>query len=179
MLVLVAIATTSNDEQNEEESWYIESTRRLDPRVSYDDVVMRMMNVNTRAECGEMQFRNLYLNNPLSRSFWPRFNIISWHSNETAARARVLVRLTQAQVAANTTRGLTPGLVDPSKPNGARVDLPRPCQNQGRRSGRRTKRIDRPSEAEVIDLTADADGLEEPPLQSQPAIVPASNRPGR
>ena len=129
---------------------------------------MRMMNVNTRAECGEMQFRNLYLNNPLSRSFRPRFNIISWHGNETAARVRVLARLTEAQVAANTTRGLTPGLVDPSKPNGARVGLPRPSQNQGRRPGRRTKRVDRPSEAEIIDLTADADGLEEPSLQSQP-----------
>ncbi len=48
----------------------------------------------------------------------PRYNMISWHptsneSKENEIRQRVMRKLTPQQIAANTTRGSTPGLINP------------------------------------------------------------------
>ena len=121
----------------EEEPWYFEAIRRLDPRISYEDLYMRMMDVKSRSETDEGTFKNRYINNSLSRSFRPKFKIIAWFGRDTEARNRIVAKLSPAQTAANTTRGLTPGLVNPHKPYGDRIPVPRSGPNQGRKPGSR------------------------------------------
>lgn len=99
--------------------------------------MMRMMNVGSRVHYADRDFRNLYLNNPLSRVFRPKFKILSWHGRPTNAQERLRAILSQAQIDANTTRGTTPGLVDPGNPNGPRIPLPVANQNEGQRLGKR------------------------------------------
>lgn len=63
--------------------------------------------------------------------------MLSWHttsraSNANSKRNAVLARLSPTQVQANTTRGSTPGLIDPALgPASARVPVPTPRRGQG------------------------------------------------
>ena len=73
----------------------------------------------------------------------PRWHMISWHptSDESKAnelRNEVIKKLSKTQQAANTTRGSTPGLVNPRFGEaGGRVDIPRMVNGQGTVRGSR------------------------------------------
>ncbi|KAL8796520.1 MAG: hypothetical protein Q9195_001194 [Heterodermia aff. obscurata] len=92
---------------SEEHWWRFEAWRRLDPRIRWCDISMRM----------ETPYRisDVLLRSRVSRPR-PRFNMLSWVQGPQGQTANdAIVRgLTPAQVQANTTRGSTPGLIDPA-----------------------------------------------------------------
>ncbi|KAL2036920.1 hypothetical protein N7G274_010345 [Stereocaulon virgatum] len=132
-----------------EVEWFlIEWWMRIDPRISWDDIEMRMEHVGKRAaydnnidltdpdwpaqvEKAKSNFHNL-LNMRTQRQGRIPFNMLSWrnkkamHEKKNGPRDKVLGRLTPQQIAANTTRGATPGLIDVNAPDTAanRVALP-------------------------------------------------------
>lgn len=99
------------------ENWFIiEAWRRLDPRIRWQDIHMRMYNQERPNEA-----------NLRSKRSRPRdgYHMISWFSDpNSGANTRVRNGLTAAQRAANTTRGATPGLIDPRNPAAGRVPHP-------------------------------------------------------
>ena len=97
---------------------------------------MRMMYVNSRLNYTDPEFRSRYIYNPLSRYFRPTFNIISWFARPSEGQNRVLANLTEDQIAANTTRGTTPGPITPGNPNGGWVPLPATYHDHGSRRGK-------------------------------------------
>lgn len=62
----------------------------------------------------------------MSQTWLPLFAMLSWHvKGESARESEVLSKLTAAQVAVNTTRGTTPGLLYPTVGEaGGRIALP-------------------------------------------------------
>ena len=62
----------------------------------------------------------------MSQTWLPSFAMLSWHvKGESARESEVLSKLTAAQVAVNTTRGTTPGLLYPTVGEaGGRIALP-------------------------------------------------------
>lgn len=101
-----------------EDPWYLEAVRRLDPRITWEDIVMRMELVGLRAAYNEKVFINTVINNQAHRVFRKHFKVLAWHSRKnlekpTAAERNVLKSLTQDQIDRNTTRGTTPGLIEP------------------------------------------------------------------
>ncbi|MCJ1269747.1 hypothetical protein MMC22_009640 [Lobaria immixta] len=90
---------------------YFETVRRWDPRIRWEDLTMRMP-LSGRPPKNTLQMR-------VSRFLRGNHSLIAWHDTiprdkPNAVRDRVLRGLTDAQKAANTTRGSTPGLIDPS-----------------------------------------------------------------
>ena len=109
------------------EHWtIIEAWRRLDPRIRHQDIVMRQMPDNgNRSRTAFQEAHALQQSAGRERA---AFAILSWfaRNHNTKIENTILARLTPAQVAANTTRGTTPGPVDPSLPDGPhnRILLP-------------------------------------------------------
>ena len=91
----------------QEHWWRFEAWRRLDPRIRWSDISMRIGPLAHRPS-------DMLLRSRVSR---PRiqFSMLSWHtgSRQKATNDAILRALSQAQVRANTTRGSTPGLIDP------------------------------------------------------------------
>lgn len=116
--------------------WYFEAIRRIDPRVRWTDITMRMPLEGRPSESS--------LNQDGVRNR-PKYGMQSWfpkqiHQAYNARRDTVLAMLSPAQLAANTTRGTTPGLINPILGEaGGRVPPPVARKGQGVRRGPRKK----------------------------------------
>ncbi len=131
--------------------WKLEAWRRLDPRVRWCDILMRM-------ELGDRPTHNA-VNTECFR--WrAKFSMVSWHETPAPGAAKVkasvLRKLTPAQRAMNSTRGSTPGLIDLSLgEQGGRVPLPNPpCPV--RRSGVPTQTIATSANGDIADRNNDS-----------------------
>lgn len=80
------------------------------------------------------------LNMRLSRYWRPAYSLLSWHGTGMSTKeAGILALLSRAQRASNTTRGTTPGLIDPNLGEaGGRVAHPIPRNGRGQGRARRT-----------------------------------------
>ena len=110
---------------------------RLDPRLTWDDIDMRMEYVGARAAYDHtidtasknvnkqaVKAKNKFINALQTRCSRGRaaFAMVSWRERTRISKANktrddVLKRLTSDQIANNTTRGLTPGIVNPLLPD--------------------------------------------------------------
>lgn len=105
-----------------DEWWFFEAVRRLDPRLRWEDILMRMEPLN-RPTANAIQERSC-------RTWRPAYCMISWHLIGRFKKANdranaVIESLSQDQLNKNTTRGSTPGLVSPHLGEaGGRVPLP-------------------------------------------------------
>ena len=167
---------------------------RIDPRISWDDIEMRMEHVGKRAaydnsidltdqdwprhvEKAKSNFHNL-LNMRTQRQGRVPFNMLSWrnkkamHEKKNKPRDEVLGRLTPQQIAANTTRGATPGLIDVNAPDTAanRVALP------GRRRQQRALPQVAPANVQQTQINFPQNGLPQTYTQihgvAQPQVLP-------
>lgn len=87
------------------------------------------------------------LNMRASRYWRPKYSLISWHGKGTSPKeASILASLSAAQITYNTTRGTTPGLVDPSLPAGPRI--PHPTLSNGHGQGGAQRPVTAPSSTE-------------------------------
>ena len=125
--------------------WYFEAIRRIDPRVRWCDITMRM------------SLEDRPSNNSLNQDgvrHRERYAMLSWHSNQVhrvpnVRRNGVLAMLTARQIAANTTRGATPGLIDSGLgDSGGRIFHPVLRRSGGVRWRRRGKSVSVDSEDE-------------------------------
>lgn len=94
-----------------EEWWYFEAIRRIDPRVRWIDILMRMEPEN--------RLTTNRLNNLAGRTWRPLYKMIAWHGtpkgNGLSKYTQVVINaLSPGQIAGNSTRGSTPGLVNPA-----------------------------------------------------------------
>ena len=103
----------------------------MDPRIRYRDIIMREEASAERSRMSDQQYINIHLNTPGYRIYRPKWKMIAWHVKEgndaqNDRKQSVLDDLTDAQKQTNTTRGSTPGLIDPAlgEAPGNRVDLP-------------------------------------------------------
>ena len=123
-----------------EELWWIELWRRMDPRIHWEDILMRI-EVPNRTETSDRWLQNS-TNNLLNRQEH-RYNfMLAWHTTgargqrANTVRSMVLQRVAAAQppLPPNSTRGLTPGLINPGLGNvpGNSVAQPMLGANQGR-----------------------------------------------
>ncbi|KAL9103672.1 MAG: hypothetical protein Q9163_001298 [Psora crenata] len=118
------------------ETWlFIELLRRLDPRLEWPDIVMRMEpTLLPRTALSDRKLKNRLQNNN-SRLHYPMNKMVSWHVRGPSARTmqarnNVLSSLTREQIRRNTTRGATPGLIDPSLPPTPDNQVPPAAYNQ-------------------------------------------------
>lgn len=110
---------------------------------------MRMENKGGKREMTTKKFINQHLNTDAYRVQRPAFTMLGWHAkgksagNNVRERA-VLAKLSQAQIAANTTRGTTPGLVDPAlgEAPGNRIALPVFERGKGKKRGPNKKKAE-------------------------------------
>ena len=79
----------------------------------------------------DKQYINIHLNTPSCRIYRPAWKMIAWHvkagdASQNQRKQSVLDGLTDAQKQANTTRGSTPGLINPAlgEIHGNRIPLP-------------------------------------------------------
>ncbi len=116
--------------------WYFEAVRRIDPRVRWTDITMRM------------PFEGRPSENSLNQDgvrHRPKYGMRSWfpkqvHRAHNARRDTAMAMLSAAQIAANTTRGTTPGLIAPELGEaGGRVPHPAGRKGHGVRHGPRKK----------------------------------------
>lgn len=104
----------------------------MDPRISQRDIIMREEISEERLRINNDQpYINIHLNTPGYRTYRPAWKMIAWHpkgasAKENFRRQFVLNSLTDAQKNANTTRGSTPGLINPALGDGPgnRIALP-------------------------------------------------------
>lgn len=112
-----------------EHFWLFEAVRRLRPDVRWADITMRMERAN-RPSPNTLQMR-------ACRYWRTAFCMLSWHTtswdtNTNTKGDAVLARLSLSQLKANTTRGSTPGLIDPALgQTGSRILVPTPRKRQG------------------------------------------------
>ena len=131
--------------------WYFEAVRRIDPRIRWIDITMRM------ALEGRPSENSLNQDGVRNR---PKYGMRSWfpkqvHQNHNARRDAVMGMLSDEQIAANTTRGTTPGLKDPALGEaGGRIPHPEGRKGLGVRRGPRKKGPSKASQ-EVSDNEAD------------------------
>ncbi len=108
---------------------------KLEPGLEWADFDMRMDYVGDRASKTKQSFMNVLQDH--SRRARVKFSILSWRVNclelQPATNRAVLARLTQEQIDNRTTRGTTPGLIDPLLPDTPANRIPVPG-NGNRRS---------------------------------------------
>lgn len=118
-----------------EELWRYDVWRKMDPRMSWDDLTMRM-EVRGRTQQGDLKLQNSI--QTMLRRFWHKnYHMISWfgkgrnnyNTANNPARVQLLNDLTNATppipITLNTTKGLTPGSMNPAHgPNGTMVAWP-------------------------------------------------------
>ena len=120
----------------QEQWWYFEAIRRIDPRIRWIDITMRMPLDGRPSE------NSLNQDGVRNR---PKYGMRSWfpkkiHQTHNARRDTAIAILSQAQIALNTTRGTTPGLINPELGEaGGRVPYPAGRKGQGVRRGPRKK----------------------------------------
>ena len=142
--------------------WYYEAIRRNDPRVTWNDFLMRMPREGRR--------RQNALNMESSRAR-ARYNILSWHPTtdemkDNELRQRVLSKLSPAQIARNTTRGTTPGLVNFTMGEaGGRIEHPRLSNGQGTVRGSRPETGEKRKRAKRSRTQAESVGEDEESIE--------------
>lgn len=107
---------------------------RLEPSFTYSDGIMRMEYAGKRANARTEQVFKNTMNMDIAR-MRTRFNMLSWRDSrisKSAKRDEVLARLNDQQKQANSTRGSTPGLIDPSLPDTPQNRVPIPLTRKGR-----------------------------------------------
>ena len=114
--------------------------RRMDPRTHWEDILMRI-EISNRDEAMERRVQNSS-NNLINRSENRLFFMLAWHTTGAGGMRNNTVRtMVLQQVAAtrpplppNSTRGLTPGLINPRLGNvvGNRIPFPARRPDQGR-----------------------------------------------
>ncbi len=140
--------------------WYFEAIRRIDPRVRWIDITMRMPLE------GRPSDNSLNQDGVRNR---PKYGLRSWfpkqvHQARNTRRDTVMAMLSPAQIAANTTRGTTPGLIDHILGEaGGRVPHPAGRKGQGVRRGPRKKAklniSDNEADDEESEAEDDSDGV--------------------
>ena len=98
----------------------LEEWRRYDGRIRWQDIIMRMPQPRPTQNILNMRAIRMRAD----------YCMLSWHAKakyneENASRDAVLARLSDKQIAANTTRGITPGLRNPSLGAAGGIILPR------------------------------------------------------
>ena len=111
-----------------EEWWRIEAWRRLDPRITWVDITMRQRPQDgIRKESHNVEAHRLGQRIRCQRDL---FSILEWYpKGDTASEAtdKIRARFSREQLLNNSSRGVTPGLIDPEKGEapGNRVPIPR------------------------------------------------------
>ncbi|KAL8826795.1 MAG: hypothetical protein Q9191_003578 [Dirinaria sp. TL-2023a] len=107
------------DQIGGQEHWFVlESWRRLDPRVRWIDIDMRIERNNSKPSLDVLRSR-------VSRHRASFYMLSWWLSPSVSSNSRVLDELSPDQRRNNTTRGSTPGLIDPSQGyNSGRIPYP-------------------------------------------------------
>ena len=127
MLILLQISTN-------EDWWLFVLWRRVDPRILWTDITMRM-EVPQRTAKEDTKWNNRIVN--MQRRIWAKhYYMLPWFNRSPVDTTNIHNALRERNIPLhlNTTRGLTPGLVDPNQPNGPRI--PRPVlAGLGRRRG--------------------------------------------
>ena len=127
MLILLQISTN-------EDWWFFYLWRRIDPRILWTDITMRV-EMPQRTAKEDTKWNNRIVN--MQRRVWGKhYYMLPWFNRSPIDTTNVHNALRERNIPLhlNTTRGLTPGLVDPSQPNGPRI--PRPVlTGLGRRRG--------------------------------------------
>ena len=106
----------------------------MDPRMLWDDILMRIEMPN-RTEDGETRVQNSS-NNLINRSENREFSLLAWHSTgargmrNNVVRTAILRRVAAAQppLPPNSTRGITPGLINPALGNIRHNSIPFPTR---------------------------------------------------
>lgn len=153
----------------------------MDPRIRQRDIIMREEVSAERLRMTDQGYINIHLNTPGYRTYRPAWKMIAWHvtagsgSGEESRtlndrKRRVLDSLTDAQKDANTTRGSTPGLIDPAlgEISGNRVALPDLVL---RKRGRRRANVN-VSNAPATQLAQSAQVLQTPQAPQAPPHAP-------
>ncbi|KAL8644729.1 MAG: hypothetical protein Q9210_007107 [Variospora velana] len=111
------------DQIGSQEWWFIfEAWRRFEPRARWKDFTMRIHGPSRPSSHNIIQMH-------ISRNR-PKWGLLCWfaialHDEKNGARDEALKMLSDEQINNNTTRGTTPGLIDPSLGEaGGRVSLP-------------------------------------------------------
>ena len=110
----------------------------MDPRIQWVDILMRL-EIPNRTEDSERKLMNS-TNNLINRQDHPQFRMLSWHStgingmNGNEGRKFVLDMVAASDPSLpfpNSTRGLTPGLIDPRRGNVPGNIVPLPVLRNG------------------------------------------------
>ncbi|KAI9700255.1 MAG: hypothetical protein M1836_002269 [Candelina mexicana] len=92
-----------------EQEWYFEAIRRLDQRIEWRDILARMQ-PDHRPGANALNMRGLRFRQKYCMSCWdPRGRFSASKEGED-----IIHRLNRQQIDNNTTRGTTPGLIDPA-----------------------------------------------------------------
>lgn len=96
------------------------------------------------------------LNMRACRYWRPAYSLISWHGKGTSSKeARVVALLSPAQRNNNTTRGTTPGLINPDLGEGS-PRVPHPVDRDGQGQGRAQRTVVPPSSSEDDEALSDS-----------------------
>ena len=116
--------------------------RRANPHISVQDILMRMQpDTGQRSEESDRRVKNS-MNMLRSRptAGFDKFRMVAWFGTGASGnvRERVLASMTEAQRLLNTTRGSTPGLINPDLGEcpGNRVALPKAVDGERKCGGR-------------------------------------------
>lgn len=116
---------------SQEYFWVYEAWRRYDPRIRWKDILMRQMLTKKGERSQNSEGNNINMMTGRGRK---RYHILTW---DTESRRRKPVdwvnKMTDQQIRENTTRGLTPGLTDPTlgEVAGNRVPIPITIEGAG------------------------------------------------
>lgn len=103
------------------EGWSLETWFRLDKRITWSDITDRI-HPRYRPYHNTLQMARMRFRDGFHLSAWGPPKYGRQTANELAIDAAV--RAAGISLEDNTTRGLTPGLVDPMNPNGRRIAVP-------------------------------------------------------
>ena len=149
--------------------WYFEAIRRIDPRVRWIDITMRMPLE------GRPNNNSLNQNSGVKRA---KYGMQSWFPKparqvQNSRRDTVLAMLSKEQIAANTTRGTTPGLINLALgENGGRIPYPARREGKGVRRGPRKKVSLEGARNEIDDESSDKEDSD----SWKESIVPEANQ---
>lgn len=132
---------------SQEDLWWFDIWRRMDPRMCFDDLTMRIAQ-QRRTVASDSNLKNR-IQTTLTRAWHKNFFMIAWHGKgryhyanvRNPNRVWLLNHIANANIPIhlNTTRGLTPGLVNPAAgPNSQRIPRPQFSARQGRLTGPRS-----------------------------------------
>ena len=153
----------------------------MDPRIQWQDILMRI-EIPNRTKLSDTHLQNSS-NNLINRQMHPRHSMLAWHSTGTnsmrrnEARSLVLGRVNAANppLPPNSTRGLTPGLINPRLGNvpGNFIPFPPLGHNRG------TLRVHAQPQVAQAGAAAAAPGLTNAAQSNAAQANPIQNNPGR